>query len=182
MTEAAGSTSAREMRLGRLIVVLVPVSFALVIGMSVASGLWSAASQQEVTPAPLELAGYHLDQAMSGPQAIAEVSELHGKDIEVKEAWVGHYQESGTIWAARAESEEKAVRLLDKMVQGIGEGKSPFQGLKELEIEGVSVYTVTDGRQQHFFYQLVDQVVWVAAPRGGEEPFFLAALDKIDSD
>lgn len=182
MTDAAESTPARQMGVGKLIVVLVPVFFALVIGMSVASGLWSAASQQEVTPAPRELAGYHLDQAMSGPQAIAEVSELHGKDIEVKEAWVGHYQGSGTIWAARAESEDRAVKLLDKMVKGIGEGRSPFQDLRELEIEGIPVYTVTDGRQQHFFYQRADQVVWVAAPRGGEEPFFLAALDKIDSD
>ncbi len=182
MSDATDRAAVQELRLGKLIVILVPVFFALVIGMSVASGLWSAASQQEVTPAPRELAGYHLDQAMSGPQAIAEVSELHGKDIEVNEAWVGHYQGSGTIWAARAESEVKAATLLDKMVEGIGKGRSPFQGLREMEIEGVPVYTVTDGRQQHFFYQQADQVVWVAAPRGGEEPFFLAALDKIDSD
>jgi hypothetical protein len=157
----------------------VPALFALAIGFSVASGLWSAASQQEVTPAPRELAGYHLDQAMSGPQAIAEISDLHGEDIDVTEAWVGHYQGSGTIWAAQASGERQAIRLLEKMVRGIGEGNSPFQGLRQLEVDGILVYTVTDGHQQHFFYQQGDQVVWVAAPKGAEDTFLSAALDKI---
>lgn len=174
-----GNTAAGFMKPGRLLILLVPVVFAMAIGMSVASGLWSAASQQEVTPAPRQLAGYHLDQAMSGPQAIAEISELHGKEIQVVDAWVGHYQGGATIWASRSASEPEAVKLLDKMVLRIGEGTSPFQGLTEIQVNGLTAYTVTDGRQQHFFYQQGDQVIWLAAPRGGEEAFVLAAVDKI---
>lgn len=167
------------MRLGRLLTVLVPAFFALVIGLSVATGLWSAASQQETTPAPRQLAGYHLDQAMSGPEAIAEIDALHGEDIPVAEAWVAHYQGNGTVWAARATESKQAAQLLDRMVRGIQQGTSPFQNLRQLEVDGILVYTVTDGHQQHFFYQKGDQLVWVATPKGAEDAFLSAALDKI---
>jgi hypothetical protein len=180
VSDSVEGAAAQPVKFGKLLVFAVTALFALAIGMSVFSGLWSAASKVEVTPAPRELAGYHLDQAMEGPQAIEEISALHGEDIEVLDAWIAHYQGSASIWAARASSEEQAAKLLDDMVKGIGEGKSPFQGLRDLEIEGVATYTVTDGRQQHFFYQQGDQVIWVAAPRGGEQPFVLAALEKID--
>ncbi len=179
MSDVLEGVSTKPVKAGRLLILLAPVLFALALGVSVASGLWSAASQQEVTPAPREIAGYHLDQSMSGPEAIAEISELHGKDIDIADGWVAHYQGGGTIWAARAGSEQQAAKLLERMVQGIGDGNSPFQGLQEINFGGVPTYTVTDGRQQHFFYQKGDQVVWVATPRRAEEAFFSAAAEKV---
>ncbi len=179
MNDAVERPAPRQMRLGRLVVLLVPVLFAIFLSMSIASGLWSATSQQEATPAPQHLAGYHLDQAMTGPDAMAAVNELHGTDIELTDAWVAQYQGNAMIWAGRAASEEEAQELLDKMVEGIGEGGSPFQGLRQVDINGVQAYTVTDSRQQHYFYRLHDQVVWIAAPRGDEEDFVLAVLDKV---
>jgi len=175
-----GSTARRSgMSPGKLLAFVVPLVFAAVIGMSVASGLWSATSQQETTPAPSQLAGYQLDQVMTGQEAIAEIGELHGEDIPVAEAWVAHYQANGTVWAARAADTGQAIQLLDRMVRGIQRGTSPFSGLTRSQFEGIPVYTVTDGRQTHFFYRQGDRVVWLATPRGAEDAFLSAAVQEI---
>ncbi|MDP2673861.1 MAG: hypothetical protein Q8Q00_03030 [Dehalococcoidia bacterium] len=180
MSGVTGSTARRSgTSLGKLLAFAVPLVFAIAIGMSVASGLWSATSQQETTPAPGQLAGYDLDQVMSGEEAIAEISELHGEDIPVAEAWVAHYQGNATVWAARATDTEQAVQLLDRMVRGIQKGTSPFSGLARRQFKGLSVYAVTDGRQTHFFYQQGDRVVWLATPRGAEDAFLSAAVREI---
>lgn len=180
MSSVTESTARRSgASLGKLLAIVVPLGFAVAISMSVASGLWSAASQQETTPAPGQLAGYYLDQVMSGQEAIAEIDALHGEDIPVVEAWVAHYQGNGTVWAARATDTEQAIQLLDRMVRGIQQGTSPFSGLAQKRFKGLSVYTVTDGRQTHFFYQQGDRVVWLATPRGAEDAFLSAALEKI---
>ena len=65
------------------------------------------------------------------------------------------------------------------MVRGIQKGTSPFSGLTQRRFKGISVYTVSDGRQTHFFYQQGDWVVWLATPRGAEEPFLAAAVQEI---
>ncbi len=165
---------------GKALVLAVTLLFALLIAVGVATGLWSISGGQEApTPAPIELAGYHLTHAVAGPQAIAEVNRLHGTAIEIVDAWIGHYQEGGTVWVARASSEEKARQLLDEMIRGIQDGGSPFRGLTRQEIEGVAVYSVRDAGQLHFFYQRVTQVVWVATPPGAEEPFLSEAMRKV---
>ena len=180
MSGVTGNTARRSgMSLGKRLAFVVPLVFAVAISVSVATGLWSATSQEETTPAPRQLAGYQLDQVMSGEEAIAEISALHGEDIPVAEAWVAHYQGNSTVWAARATDTEQAVELLDRMVRGIQRGTSPFSGLTRSQFEGIPVYTVTDGRQTHFFYRQGDRVVWLATPRGAEDAFLSAAVQEI---
>jgi len=175
-----GNTARRSgTSLGKLLAFAVPLVFAVAISMSVASGLWSATSQQETTPVPGQLAGYDLDQVMSGEEAIAEIDALHGEGIPVAEAWVAHYQGNSTVWAARATDTEQAAQLLDRMVRGIQKGTSPFSGLTQRRFKGISVYTVSDGRQTHFFYQQGDRVVWLATPPGAEDAFLAAAVQEI---
>ena len=180
MSGLTGSTARRSgASVGKLLAFAVPLVFAIAISLSVAAGLWSATSQQETTPAPRQLAGYDLDQVMTGQEAIAEISELHGEDIPVAEAWVAHYQANGTVWAARAADTGQAIQLLDRMVRGIQRGTSPFSGLTRSQFEGIPVYAVTDGRQTHFFYRQGDRVVWLATPRGAEDAFLSAAVQEI---
>ena len=178
----SGTSQSRPMGVdkgpGKVLVLSIPLVFGLVIAVSVASGLWSITSSQESGPAPNQLAGYHLTTVMVGPEAIAEVNGLHGKDIEVVDAWVGHYQGQGAVWVAEASNEEKARQLLDDMVRHIQDGGSPFRGLTPQAYQGLTVYRVTDGRQVHFFYQRDVKVVWVTAPQDAEEDFFSAAFRK----
>jgi hypothetical protein len=143
-------------------------------------GLWSVASDQEVSPAPSELAGYRLVGSVVGAEAIADVNELHGTEIDVVDAWIGHYQQGGTVWAATATDESKARELLDEMVFGIEGGGTPFSGLTRQELQGMPLFRVQDARQVHFFYQTGAQVVWLAAPTGGEEGFLAETIREVN--
>ncbi len=162
-------------------VLMVSVLFAVLVAVSVATGLWSAADNQATssTPAPGELAGYSLVGAMAGPEAIDSINRLHGTAIDIVDAWVGHYQDDGGVWVSRASDEAMARQLLDDMVTNIQEGDSPFYGLTPQEFQGVPVFVVRDGRQAHYFYQQETQVVWVATPPGAEESFLLDVLRKV---
>ena len=164
---------------GGSLVLIITLVFALVLALSVASGLWSATADHDTTPAPAELAGFRLIGSMAGPEAISEVNELHGTEIEIVDAWIGHYQQGGTVWVARAASELKARELLDVMVLGIEEGSSPFKGLTQQDFQGMPLYTVRDARQIHFFYQIGAQVVWLAAPPGAEDAFLAKAVNEV---
>ncbi len=161
---------------GNAKILVVTVLFAVLVAGAVATGLWSAAANQASTPAPRELAGYQLVQAVVGPEAIDEVNRLHGTDIEIIDAWIGFYEGGGEVWVSRASDEAKARELLDDMATNIRDGDSPFRGLTRQEFQGVPVYAVTDARQVHFFYQTGAQVVWLAAPPGAEESFLSAAF------
>lgn len=164
---------------GNAKILVVTVLFAVLVAGAVAMGLWSAAGNQASAPAPTELAGYHLVQAVAGPEAIAEINDLHGTEIEVIDAWIGVYQDGGGVWVSQAADEAKARELLDDMATNIRDGDSPFRGLTRQEFQGVPVYAVTDARQTHFFYQIGVQVVWLAAPQGAEEAFLSAAFREI---
>jgi HAMP domain-containing protein len=161
---------------GNAKILVVTVLFAVLVAGAVATGLWSAADNQASTPAPKELAGYHLVQAVAGPEAIDEVNRLHGTDIEIVDAWIGLYEDGGEVWVSRASDEAKARELLDDMSSNIRDGDSPFRGLTRQEFQGVPVYAVTDARQVHFFYQTGAQVVWLAVPPGAEDSFLSAAF------
>lgn len=164
----------------RLSVVAAPMVFALAVAVSVFLGLSSIASEHEEGPAPAALAGYQLDGVMVGPDALAEINQLHGKEIEdVFDGWVGHYEENGTVWVAAATTEDRAKQLLDDMVEGIQKGGSPFTGLKQREYEGQVFFSVSDGKQMHFFYQSGTKVVWLAAPKGSEEEFLAATFKEV---
>jgi hypothetical protein len=155
---------------------IVTLVFALMLAAGVTLGLRSISGRGETSPAPAELAGYQLIQAVTGAEALADVDGLHGKAIDVADAWIGRYEGGGTIWVAEAGSEENAIKLLDDMVRGIEGGDSPYQGLTHDEFEGVSVYAVRDASQHHFFYQTRTRVAWVATPPGAEEAFLSEAL------
>jgi hypothetical protein len=158
---------------------MVTLVFALILAVSVATGLWSATADQEAGPAPTELAGYRLLDSVTGSEAVAQVNELHGTDIDIADAWIGQYQQGGTVWAARASSEAKARELMDDMVLNIEDGGSPFWGLTRQEFQGMPLYSVRDSRQVHFFYQIDAQVVWLAAPPGDEDAFLAKAVREV---
>jgi len=163
----------------RTALLVVALVLALVLAAGVTLGLRSVSDSGETTPAPAELAGHQLVQALVGAEAVTEVNRLHGKGLDIMDAWIGRYEGGGMIWVAEAGSEENARQLLDDMVRGIENGDSPYQGLTRNEFQGVSMYAVRDTSQHHFFYQMSTQVVWVATPPGTEEAFLSEALRNV---
>lgn len=164
---------------GYSLVPAVSLLFGLLVIVGVGAGLWSVTADQESTPAPRELAGYRLVEAVVGPEAIDEINRLHGTGIEIVDAWIGRYQGGGGVWVSQASSGAKARELLDEMVTNIQDGGSPFRGLTRQEFQGMPLYSVRDSRLVHYFYQTGTQVVWVATPPGDEENFLSATFRKV---
>ncbi|MDI6857470.1 MAG: hypothetical protein QME71_04035 [Dehalococcoidia bacterium] len=164
--------------------------FALLLGVSLAAalllaggatvlGLRSASgggSSGDTTPAPPQLAGRKLMQVVTGAEAMAEVDRLHGKGLDIVDAWIGRYEGGGTVWVAEAASEDGAFALLDAMVRAIEDGGSPYQGLTQNKFEGMPMYAARDANGHHFFFQAKTRVVWVATPPGAEQAFLSEAL------
>ncbi len=101
---------------------------------------------------------------------------MHGQDVGLSAAWIGHYQASGTVWYGEVASETKAAELIDRMSRKIASGNQVFTNLRQQQYDGVMVYSVTGMGQQHFFYQTGKVTIWLAAPKGGEEPFLRDAF------
>lgn len=158
---------------------MITTAFAVALVFAVGVGLWSVAVGGDGSPAPAEVAGYRLVRTMTGHEAMAEVENLHGTPINVVDAWIGHYEQGGTIWVAQAATEAKAQELVEEMVAGIEEGGTPFSGLTDLEFQGVPLYSVRDARQVHFFYEIGDRVVWLATPPGDEDAFLAGAMREV---
>ncbi len=176
----------RANRKAMIIVVQVLVGLAVVV--AVAGGLWDQAQQPPVAGAgadgsgaagiPAQIAGLRRTETMTGSQALAELQELHGKDVGagLARGWIAHYGKEATVWMGEARDEATGIQLLQAMTSRIQAGNRYFTGLRQLQIEGRPVYTVVGQGQRHYYYQQGPQLIWLAAPRGQEESFLKEAL------
>ena len=123
------------------------------------------AAQVDAKLFPQQLAGMSLTNAISGPDAIKEVSQLHGSNIEVKTAYVVAYQGSGglsmNIWFSEAKDEKDAKGLFVAM-----DSKMPttqaFQNYKTVTVDGKQFKFVTGMGQEHYYWQTGNRVIWVS--------------------
>lgn len=120
---------------------------------------------------PRELGGLKLAGQLMGRDAIASISELHGKDVGVSDGYMARYRGGGTdvmLWVGQASSPAVASQLLERMTGGIARGNPNFSNLEKITVDGVVVYTVTGGGERHFYYARADKVVWLAV--SGSDP------------
>jgi hypothetical protein len=121
---------------------------------------------------PERLGMLELVSSVEGSEAIEQVSQLHGNDFGLVEAYIVSYASSNeriTTWVGRAESSDAAAELTSRMAERITKGNSGFSNLKRLTIaEGYhshEVFQVDGPEGQHFFYlsrELADGVVWLS--------------------
>ncbi|MDP2935826.1 MAG: hypothetical protein Q8O86_04985 [Dehalococcoidia bacterium] len=166
------------------------IGFQVFIGLAlliaVVGGLWDQAQQPPVGGAvavasnaagiPAQIAGLRRTETMTGPQALAELQELHGKDVGVAGGWIAHYGKEATVWMGEARDEATAIQLLEAMTRRIQAGNQYFTGLKQLQVEGRPVFTVVGQGQRHYYYRQGRQLIWLAVPNGREDDFLKEAL------
>lgn len=154
-------------RWGRILMRLLPLAFAVALVWAVASGLWSAANPS-MGVAPQGFAGYRLAETVTGPQAVAQMSRLHGKGVGVVDGYVAHYDgPSGgaMVYVGEAASEKDALLLLDQMRERIAAGNQYFTDLKPLTVNGVQAFSVRSGQESHYFWQVGKRVIWAQFDR-----------------
>lgn len=163
----AASTWATERRPRKrrsILVQLVPVVFAAVLIGAVAAGLWQAANPA-TGAAPTSFAGYQISQLVTGPDAVARMSRLHGKGVGVTDGYIGHY-ESGSngvvAYVGDTISEQDAASLLKQMEDRIAAGNQYFIDLRPVSVDGKRVLWVRSGQESHYFWQQGSKVIWLA--------------------
>ncbi len=127
---------------------------------------------------PHSIAGLTLSESITGEQAMKEVNKLHGLTIPVQDAWIGHYGgQKAVVWVAQSRDDYEAMSLIGAMAGKIGRGNEYFGNLETLTVDWQKVYVVSDREgQKHYFYQTLNRVIWIAAPRGQEMAFVQEAL------
>ncbi|MDP2726089.1 MAG: hypothetical protein Q8P59_00965 [Dehalococcoidia bacterium] len=179
--------SRRASRKALIIAVQVVIGLGLIVAVTV--GLWDQAqkppeSDMGVGPAsasanasiPAQIAGLRRGDTMTGPQAMAELEQLHGKSVGLSSGWIAHYGKDAVIYVGEANDDATASQLFQTMTSRIGAGNQSFKNLQQLQVNGKQIFTVIGQGQRHYYYQQGRQVVWIAAPSGQEEQFLREAF------
>ena len=113
---------------------------------------------------PDQLAGLPLSSQMTGPQVVADFSNLHGEQFPVTSGAVGFYGNNrATLWVAGAPLNLMAARLVTAMRDKISEGNSPFTPTGEYQDKLRTIYALEGIGQKHFYFQSHNLVIWLAA-------------------
>ena len=113
---------------------------------------------------PTKLGSLGLGQTMTGPDALAEFAQLHGKGFDLTGGYMAHYgKDQALLWVGQAKDPASAQALLEEMAQKIGPDNAMFKNLQALDISGSTLYSAVGQGQQHYFYAVNAKIVWLAA-------------------
>jgi hypothetical protein len=115
---------------------------------------------------PAQLGSLTLTKTTQGPDALAELAQMHGGGFDLIGGYRADYAGEGsqaTLWVGQAKDAAAAQAMVDAMAQKIGGGNQTFSDLQTLNIGGRKLYTVQGQDQQHFFYAVNHKIVWLAA-------------------
>jgi hypothetical protein len=115
---------------------------------------------------PDSVAGMPLAQKAVGPEAVAEVARLHGKEFPLTSGAMATYGGDGavTLWVSGAPVSFIANEMVHAMTDKILKGRSPFTPTGTHDVDGRTVYELVGMGQQHFYFQSGSLVVWLTAP------------------
>jgi hypothetical protein len=114
---------------------------------------------------PQTLADLPLVNANYGPEAVAEINRLHGKQFEQTTGAMGTYRNAlgnATLWVSQFPGRAIAQQIVDAMRAKIAEGNSPFTPSGAQPQGNRTLYSLDGMGQKHFFFQSNDLVIWLA--------------------
>ncbi len=147
-----------------LLQLFIVVGLLALVGFSFGQNVLAPREQLDV---PERLGTLELTGTLGGSEAMAQITRLHGTNIEVMSAYIVKYaygHERVIVWIGRVESRDAAAALTRKMIDGIGKGGSIFGNLQRLTIAGQEVFQVDGPGGEHFFYNsrgTDKQIVWL---------------------
>ena len=113
---------------------------------------------------PDSIAGLRLTNSTTGPQAIEELSSMHGKEFHIEFGEIGVYgNREITLWVAGAASDEVAAQMTTAMQEKIAKANSPFTPTNEIQNNDRKVYVLDGMGQRHYYFQSKNFVIWLAA-------------------
>lgn len=143
----------------------------LAVIAAILAAIWVSFGQNVLKPAregiPQELGTLKLDSKIEGDEALRQVSQLHGVNVELVSAVIATYShsaESVKVWSGRAADAASATELVNRMVQAIQKGTSPFTNMRQITVQGSNVYQLEGPGGDHFFYispKAPERVIWL---------------------
>lgn len=174
--------SPRVLSSRRWVVLALALGFGLWLFWMVGGELWRSSSARPWS-VPYALGGLGIyGAATQGPEAVAQMARLHGKDVELKDGYVSHYRASGrdaVLYVGQAQSATAASDLTERMRALIARGGTPFQQLSQLTVDGRVIYRVVGLGAEHYFYTSDDKSIWLTVAGGGAEDVLRAALAEV---
>lgn len=142
----------------------------------------AAGSKPEQFTFPAQMASLKLGHFSQGEEAMANISKLHGKEIEMKNGYVAHYESDrakAMLYISEFDSQDQARQQIELMRKKIEKGSKAFAHLRELQVEERTIYSVLGFGQIHYFYLDSNRVIWLAVDPPVAELVLKAALEVI---
>lgn len=136
-------------------------TFAVLMIAVVALGLWASVSGLDESAAS-RLARLRLVDTVTGPDAVEEISSLHGASTGLTGGYVAHYQGSAgsaVLYVGRTASEQDAAALMAQLEDRIAVESDRFSGLDHRTVEGVRVLAVLRDGDPHYFWQAQSLII-----------------------
>ena len=141
----------------------------------------SYASNLEKKLFPPKLGVFKLVKLIKGKKAMEEVYKLHGKKINIKSAWVAHYQniknskDEVTVWISQASSEKEAKKQVEVMMKKIiNSSSTPFYHFSKMK----DIYIFSGLGKRHLVFPKKEFVFWITG-EPGELRYFIHYYYKI---
>ncbi|WP_366923594.1 hypothetical protein MFMK1_000497 [Metallumcola ferriviriculae] len=131
---------------------------------------------------PAELAGMPRVELSVGPDAVKNISGLHGTDIEIVEGLVAIYSTAKEdrqmiVWVSESRNKQEATKLLTIM-DNMMPNSSAFSNYQVKILNGRTYYYVTGIGMDNYYYQKGKRLYWVAIKDKDPETVLLNIVDR----
>lgn len=144
---------------------VIAVGVILVISALVYWSFSDAIAGSDTLKLPKSLAKLSLATVTYGPEAVDEITRLHGKKFAIITGAMGMYgsDDQATLWVADFASDSTASQAINAMQEKIATADSPFTPTGQKQIDGRPLYQLDGMGQKHFYFQSDSRVIWLAA-------------------
>ena len=117
-----------------------------------------------------EIRGLKLVRLITGKDALLAINKLHGKKINVARGMIAFYQgegEKAIVWISESACTDDAMQQTESMIERMTASKrSPFSDYKEIELNGVKIYSFKGMGQKHYIFRISKDIYWISANPG----------------
>ena len=148
---------------------MLPVGLAAIIITALVTGwlAFSGHSKNETTctlNVPEKIASLPRTEFISGPEAIQQITMMHGKNISLDEGHIAKYKSGDTeitLWISVSPSREEGEELFRLMDEKMPASKV-FKNRQEVEIRNRKVIKVNGMGQEHYYWFSGKYNYWIA--------------------
>lgn len=120
--------------------------------------------KDSVSPLPKELGGLILKAQSAGREAIAQINKMHNQQLPITTGYVGTYihgksTKSAKLWIAESDDPDG---LLQRMLDEIRGGDTPFSVPEEVEGLGPKIYSSKGMEQHHYIWSRKTLLIWLS--------------------